>query len=71
MTGKNIESKLFLVDLQKKFRNMFVIENKLSLLYRRGKSMRYPESPKVTKGSFTLLIKFVKSTDIFILLDRT
>ena len=30
------------------FRSMFVIENKLSLLYRRVKSMHYPESPKVT-----------------------
>ena len=47
MADKNIKSKFFLVDLQKKFWNMFVIENKLSLSYRRVKSMHYPESPKV------------------------
>ena len=42
---------MFSVDLQKNFKNMFVIKNKLSLSYRRGKSMHYPESPKVTIGA--------------------
>ena len=40
---------------KKNYRNKIVIENLLSLSYRRGKSMRYPESPKVKpKGSGTL-----------------
>ena len=29
------------------YRKKFVIKNKLSILYRMGKSMHYPESPKV------------------------
>ena len=33
---------------KKNFGNKLVIENKLSLSDRRGKSMQYPESPKVT-----------------------
>ena len=48
MADLNIVSKFFSVDLQKKFRNMFLIENKLSLSYRRVKSMHNPELPKVT-----------------------
>ena len=44
---------------------MFVIKNKLSLSYRRVKSMHYPESPKVTPRQPTIYqgaknyIKFV------------
>ena len=50
----------FSVDLQKKFRKMFVIKNKLSLSDRRGKSMHYPESPKVN----TSFLKFVSLTKL-------
>ena len=49
---KHIESKNFSVDLQKNFLNMFVIKNKLLLSDGRGKSMHYPESPKVTSWRF-------------------
>ena len=51
-TYENIESKFFSVNLQKKFWNKLVIENKLSLSDRRGKSMHYPESPKVTSSHY-------------------
>ena len=48
---------------------MFVIKNKLSLSDRRGKSMHYPESPKVTilllVGSF-LHQKFVLNITVTI-----
>ena len=46
----------FLVDLQKNFRNMCVIKNKLSLSDQRGKSMHYPESPKVSIYTFIILL---------------
>ena len=44
--------KKFSVDLQKNFQNNLVIINKLSLSDRRGKSMHYPESPKVNGDYF-------------------
>ena len=47
---KTLNRKFFRSIYQKKFQNMFVIENKLSLSYRRVKSMHYPESPKVTSS---------------------
>ena len=55
-TNKPIEpietdkSLYFSVDVQKILPKKFVIENKLSISYRKGKSMHYPELPKVTKG---------------------
>ena len=44
---KTLNQNFFRSIYTKKFRNMFVIEIKLSLSDRRGKSMHYPESPKV------------------------
>ena len=48
----NIESKFFLVDLQKNFWNKLVIANKLSLSDRRGKSMCYSEWLKVSLNTW-------------------
>ena len=45
----NIESKYFPIDLHKFVSKKIVIKNKLSISYRWGKSMHYPESPKVTE----------------------
>ena len=40
--------KIFFGRSTKKFRNMFIIKNKLLLSDWRGKSIHYPESPKVS-----------------------
>ena len=47
-TIKTSNQNFFQSIFKKNYRNMFVIENKLSLSYQRVKSMHYPESPKVT-----------------------
>ena len=40
---------------------MFVIKNKLSLLYRRVKLMHYPESPKVNAYTYVCMVVTIKN----------
>ena len=44
---KTLNRNIFRSIYKKFYRKKFVIKNKLSILYRRVKSMHYPESPKV------------------------
>ena len=56
---------IFLVSIyKKKYRKKFVIKNKLPISYGRGKSMHYPESPKVSVQSFPLIIQNQKCPNI-------
>ena len=58
---------------KKFYRKKFVIKNKLSISYRRGKSMHYPESPKVTtswpnkktKGSICRVAKMLAKKEFY------
>ena len=54
---------------KKNYWNLFVIENKLSLSYRRVKSMHYPESPKVSSQTEYFALYTLQKKCLFSLFD--